>query len=103
MVPNEPVIELFTEWRRFFHSPNAVSKRMKSLPSDETTQIQNRGAVATGSVRATFNQHKIWFSYDLSGPERTRSLPLLGSIIEWCVVRCVARTNPVAISPRLYN
>ena len=45
--------------------------------------IQNRGAVATGSSCATINRRQNQFSCDLSDANWTRSLPLLGSVIEW--------------------
>ncbi|MGI8897910.1 MAG: hypothetical protein ACR2IB_05895 [Pyrinomonadaceae bacterium] len=48
-----------------------------------TSQLQNRVAVATGSVTPESTNDRIWFSFDMNGIPQTRSLPLLGSVIEW--------------------
>src|SRR6266850_1770159 len=48
------------------------------------TQLQNRGAVATGLVRDHPSRKKTDFVVGLEGRDWTRSLPLLGSVIDRC-------------------
>jgi hypothetical protein len=46
-------------------------------------QLENRGALATGFRRATINQRQNQVFLPLEWYQRTRSLPLLGSVIVW--------------------